>query len=115
MGGVLRIEPLMLNNKLAVVRINNLIDSVAGDVSTPGSGSTTLKGTDGVALADGGTVVLHTAVGYANKRIIIKATNGMVTVKSDGQETIDTCSGDTHIPRFHAIELLSDGSNWWII
>jgi hypothetical protein len=105
----------MLNNKLAVVRINNLIDNLAGDISTPGSGSTELGTTDGVALVEGGTVVLHTAVGHPNKRVIIKSTNGVVTVRTVLSETIDKCSGDIHVPYLHAIELLSDGSNWWII
>ena len=45
-----RIEPLMLNNKLAVVRINNLIDRVDGDVSSPDSGIVDVGISDGTII-----------------------------------------------------------------
>jgi hypothetical protein len=111
-----RMTPLMLSNKRAVIRINNLINEVSGDISTgsPG-GSYDVEVEDGVLLVDGGTVNLHTASGNSSKRVIIKATEGMVTVTTYQQETIDGCAGDMFVPHLHAIELLSDGSNWWII
>jgi hypothetical protein len=111
-----RMLPQMLSNKRAVIRINNLIDSVAGDISTgtPG-GSYDVEVGDGVLLVDGGTVNLHTASGNSDKRVIIKATKSMVTVTTKNQEKVDNCKGNVFIPTLHAIELLSDGSDWWII
>jgi hypothetical protein len=113
MGGVLRIEPLMLNNKLAVVRINNLINATAGDISAPSSGYT-LLGTDGSAFINSGTINLHTAVDYASKRVVVKSTGGVVKVKAESGETIDGHS-EIVITSLQAIEIISDGTEWWIM
>ena len=115
MGVIKRIEPLMINNKLAVVRINNLIDAVAGDITTPvGGDETTLGGTVGVAIINGGTLNLHTAVGYANKRVVVKATGNPVAVKAEDGEFIDN-EASVAISGLDAIELISDNENWWIM
>ena len=115
MAVIRRIEPLMLNNKLAVVRINALIDAVAGDIPTDSGGLIVLKGTDGNVFVRNGTVQLHTAVGYASKRILVKSTHGLVSVRHPANEKIDNAVGDVVIPHLDALEFISDDANWWII
>lgn len=109
-----RIEPLMLNNKLAIVRINQLIDRVDGDISSP-DGTVELEVGDGTVFSDGDTVILHTAVGNAGKRILIKSTGETVTVRPKNNEGIDGYSGETRVPHLHCMEIMSDGMNWWVI
>jgi len=110
-----RIEPLMLNNKLAVVRINNLIDRVDGDVSSPDSGIVDVGISDGTIILDSGTVILHTAVGYGGKHIVVKvAESGVVLVRGVVGETID-CNEEILLSSYQAIEMVSDGINWWIM
>jgi hypothetical protein len=113
MVAILKIEPLMLNNKLAVERINKLMDSVAGDIQEP-IGSYDIKVTDGVVLMDCGNVNVHTAVGYEDKRVIVKSTLGGVYIQPKPGETIDK-KDFIYLSKHDSLEIISDNSNWWII
>jgi len=103
MVAILKIEPLMLNNKLAVERINKLMDSVAGDIQEP-IGSYDISG----------NVNIHTAVGYEDKRVIVKSTLGRVYIRPKPGETIDK-KDFIYLSKHDSLEIISDNSNWWII
>ena len=114
MTGVIKLYPRDMRDTPAKEKINKLIESVAGEISSP-DGSLDVTVDMGVALIAGATATLHTAVGYEGKRVIVKATSGGVQVKTNNEETIDGDSTEIFLPYLHSVELLSDGSNWWII
>ena len=112
--GLQKLTPTMLNNRLAVVIINELIDSVAGDLATPDTGGYDVLVTDGFILSEVGPINLHTASGNTDKRIIVKAKKGGFTVYPVKGETIDGRDSVT-LTELMALEFISDGSNWWIV
>ena len=110
-----RLLPTMLQNKLAVLRVNKLIDSVCGD-ATATSGGFTVPTNVGFVKVVAGTVNLHTAVGWNNKEITIKRTGtGTVIVDAASAETIDENLTVSLDEQYIAITVKSDDANWWII
>lgn len=88
--------------------IQNIISKVA---------DYTLDSSDTVVLGNAEiTLTLPTAVDREGKTYTIKniTTSDIVTLEPDGTETID---GDSSflIPALAAIDVVSDGSNWWVI
>ena len=111
-----RMTPLMLSNKRAVVRINNMIDSVFGDIVSSGTGAYDIKVGDGFLLAHNvGLMTLHTASGNANNGVSVKAVNGGVLVETKPGQMIDDRSGGFYVKSRNAIHFKADGSNWWVI
>jgi hypothetical protein len=108
-----RIEPLMLNHKLAIVRINNLINRIDGDISSP-SGNVTLTNLDGTVFIDSGVIELFAAEGNAGHQVRIKSTGGTVDVVPVGNDSIE---GVKKVSIFanDSIVLESDGENWWVM
>jgi hypothetical protein len=113
MTGVLKLYPRDMRDTPAKEKINKLIESVAGEISSP-DGSLDITGEMGVAFLSSGTAALHTAVGYENKRVIIKSTGGSITVILDGSEKIDDVT-QVMLSEYEAVELISDGVQWWIM
>ncbi len=107
-------------------------DTGTGDVTinAPTGGATVIKTvtadytiliTDDIILANNTVVIeldLPTAVGNSGKRIIVKRIADIrkrVKIIANGSEEID---GEAEViinKKYTSIELLSDGSNWWII
>jgi hypothetical protein len=110
-----RLLPTMLQNKLAVIRVNKLIDSVCGD-ATATSGVYNVPTTAGFVLATVGTINVHTAVGWKNKEITIKRIgSGTVVVDAASAETIDDELTVSLVEQYVSITIKSDDANWWII
>ena len=58
---------------------------------------------------------MHTAVGYGGKHIVVKvAESGIVLVRGVVGETIDG-NEEILLSSYQAIEMVSDGINWWIM
>lgn len=67
------------------------------------------------ATGNGSTITLHTAVGYSGKTIIIKNNSGgVIFVDTTSGQTMDD---DLTVKLFNkeALEVKSNGSNWWIL
>lgn len=114
MPSCLKIEPLMLNNKLAILRINNLMGNVCGD-ATAASGNFTIPVNVGFVRSSGGTINVHTAIGWKDKQITIKRVGaGTVTVDGASSETIDDALTYGIVQNYDSITIISDNANWWI-
>ncbi len=63
------------------------------------------------------TITLPTAVGIAGRPVSVKklGTTGTVTVDGSGVETIDNALIQDIVLQYDAIEVVSDGTNWWIV
>ncbi len=63
------------------------------------------------------TVTLAPAAEFKNKRITVKlaASSGVVTVTPNGSETIDGATSQIINVGYTSIDLVSDGSNYWIV
>jgi hypothetical protein len=77
----------------------------------------TLTASDTVALVSGTvTITLPTAVGITGKIYHIKnISNGVITIATDGSETIDGEASASLIQKYEAATLMSDGTNWMIL
>jgi len=77
---------------------------------------------ESIVLADASsnaiTVTLPPAADYANETLTVKkidTTGNQVDIDGDGTETIDNeLSKSVNVP-YTSIDVVSDGSNWWII
>ncbi|MCG5431248.1 hypothetical protein LV457_02950 [Mycobacterium sp. MYCO198283] len=82
------------------------------------STATTLAATAGTEyiylLASGAVPTLPTAAGNTSKYTIKNTTAGQITLATTSSQTIDGATSYTLLAR-EAIEVVSDGSNWWII
>ena len=69
---------------------------------------------ESVIASTGPTINLETAVGYLGHKNIKNATGAVLTVSTNGSETID---GETSILLLdnESLALISDGSNWLIV
>ena len=115
MTGVIKLYPRDMRDTPAKEKINKLIESVAGDIASPTTGgSYDIAVGVGVALVASGDANLHTAVGYEDKRVIIKAIVSSVNVKPISGQKIDDKDCITLL-KYYAIEVISDGADWWII
>jgi hypothetical protein len=109
-----RMLPLMLSNKLAVKRINNLIDSVWGDTQSPASSYSALT-TDGVILMTSGTATLYASTGNTSNQVYIKNIGaGSITI-SPLSGTIEGSASKVLSSQYDGARLFPDGSNWWVL
>ncbi len=83
---------------------------------------TTLVDSDVVVLCNGTspgiTITLPTAVGREGKIFYVKkidSSGNSVTIEGDGSETIDNQLFQLLSSQYDAVEVVSDGSEWWII
>lgn len=77
----------------------------------------TVTGSEGVILADGTfTITLPNANDNEGVRIIIKNIgNGAITIDGESGETIDGSATKSLASQYDFVELISSGSNWFII
>jgi hypothetical protein len=111
-----RMTPLMLSNKRAVVRINQMIDATFGDIVSSGTGAYEVQPGDGLLLSyNKKDFTLFKASGNAYNRVVIKSTDGVVSVKAKPGTKIDNRQGSFTVKHLHAHEFVSDGVNFWVI
>ena len=86
------------------------------------TGNATLDADDTVVLCDasGGafTVTLPAAAANETKRYFIKkidATSNAVTIDANGSETIDGQATQVITIQYNSPQIVSDGTEWWII
>lgn len=79
------------------------------------TGAYTIASTDNLLDCNGTfTITLRTAVGFTGEYIIKNSGSGIITVATDGSETIDG-GATADVPNPAAITLRSNGTNWIII
>jgi hypothetical protein len=123
-----RIEPLMLNNKLAIVRINLAMDVIDAntsaiavlnarvfqDVQAPASSYTALT-TDAVLLMTTGTATLYESTGNTANEVYVKNIGtGQVNINATSG-TIDGASSVQLTKQYVGVRLYPDGANWYIL
>lgn len=99
------------------------VDTVAGGFGAiqTKTGAYTALTSDGLILCSGAafTITLYTAVGNANRQILIKKTDAtlanIITIDGDGSQTIDGATTTTLNTIGETVRLISDGSNWIIL
>lgn len=76
---------------------------------------------ESIVLADASsnaiTVTLPPAADYANETLTVKkidTTGNQVDIDGDGTETIDNELSKSIVVPYTSIDVVSDGSNWWI-
>ncbi len=93
---------------------SGIVRVVASTASPLTLGSTAL--TDYVYLVSGTTTVtLPTAVGNSNRYTVINVGVNTVTIATTGGQSIEGLSPDTLTNQFESVDLISDGSNWFVI